>query len=104
MPRTAQIVDDVDHPWMGKPRRFVAMAMPNGDGRFGVEGELVQVVESGGGAVDRLRLLSRAEAEQLRGELAAALRAFDVGEAITGRPCAVRWRYPFDHPTLAEVG
>ena len=101
---------DPCYPWEGNPRRFVAVAMPNGDGRFGVLGELVFLSEQRGHCVDRPKYLSRAEAEQLRDELTAALRAFDaakdlardVAAEIAERPRAYTGPYPIRGKTLAD--
>lgn len=94
---------DPAYPWQGNPRRFLAIAMPNGDRRFGIEGELVFLSEKRGHCRDRLKFLSRAEAEQLRDEINAALRAFDAAKEMA-TAIACRAPYPFrDHRTLAEV-
>jgi hypothetical protein len=103
---------DPSHPWAGHPRTFRAVAMPNGDARFGVAGPLVFLCEQRGGCVDRPKYLSRAEAEQLRDELNAALAApdlarqlsQDIAAAIAERPRAYTGPYPIRGATLAEVG
>lgn len=105
------------YPWAGKPRTFRAVAMLNGDARFGVSGQLVMLVEQRERAQDRPRFLTRAEAEQLRDELDAGLRAFDLAKdfarevvgptaaLLEAKGVACRARYPFrDHRTLAEAG
>jgi hypothetical protein len=101
---------DPAYPYAGNPRQFLAVAMPNGDARFGIEGPLVFLSEKRGSCTDRPRFLSRGEAEQLRDALDAALQTFDVGRvlsAIVGDaddcPKPARAPYPFrDHRTLAE--
>lgn len=95
------------YPWAGHPRIFTAVAMPNGDARFGVAGELVRLTERNpmGGHV-RERLLSRGEAEQLVQELRGALRAFDHARALVEglAPAACTAPYPFaGNRTLAEI-
>ncbi len=99
------------YPWAGHPRVFRAVAMPNGDARFGVSGQLVMLCEQRGKCQDRPRILSRAEAEQLRDEIGAALRAFDLakdfarGVATEVGARAATAPFPFhDHRTLAEAG
>lgn len=107
----------INYPWAGKPRTFRAVAMPNGDARLGVAGQLVLLVEQREGAQDRPRFLTRAEAEQLRDELDAGLRAFDLAKDLArevvgptaalleAKGIACRAPYPFrDHRTLAEAG
>lgn len=101
-----QDVAPVDHPWAGSPRRFSALAMPAGDPRFGVAGELIQVQTYRGGGDPKLQLLSRAEAEQLLAELHGALRCFDHARALVDglAPRAATGSYPFaGHRTLAEI-
>ena len=69
-----------DYPWAGHPRQFSVLAMPNGDDRYGVVGPILQVIERRGEMVPGLKLLSRAEAEQLRDELCRALAALELAE------------------------
>lgn len=115
---------DPSHPHAGNPRTFLAAAMPNGDARFGIEGELVFLCEQRGGCVDRLKYLSRAEAEQLRDALHDALRSLgraaamspdprigsgvleaEMAEPSTAAPRAYRGPYPIrDGGTLADLG
>lgn len=91
------------YPWADNPRVFRAVAMPNGYARFGVAGQLVMLCEQRRQSPDGLRFLSRAEAEQLRDEIDAALRAFDIAKDLA-RGVACRSPYPFrDHRTLPEV-
>jgi hypothetical protein len=91
------------HPWAGNPRVFRAAAMPNGDARFGIAGELVFLCEKRGHCTDKVKYLSRAEAEQLRGEIDNALKAFDLARGLAVS-VASRSPYPFrDHRSLAEV-
>ena len=105
------MAQDHSYPWEGNPRRFVAVAMPNGDARFGVAGQMVFLSEKRGQCVDRPKYLSRDEAAQLRDELTAALRAFDaakhlardVAVEIADRPRAYTGPYPIRGKTLAEV-
>jgi hypothetical protein len=89
--------------------------MPNGDARFKIKGQLVFLKEQRIGINEPRRILTRAEAEQLRDELNAALRAFDVAKyfarEIVGPTAALleakacRSPYPFrDHRTLQETG
>jgi hypothetical protein len=111
---------DQSYPYAGNPRTFRAVAMPNGDARFGVAGPLVFLAEqrasaSSSGAVgreefvDRPKFLTRDEAEQLRDELGAALRCFDLAKElardVAALPRAYRGPYPIrDHGTLADNG
>lgn len=89
-------------PWPGNPRRFYAVAMPNGDSRLKIEGQLVFVKENRVGAREPGSILTRAEAEQLRNELNHALGAFDLAKDLA-RAVACREPYPFrDHRTLAD--
>lgn len=74
------------YPFAGNPRMFRAVAMPNGDARYGIEGQLVFVCEQRGGCVDRPKFLSRAEAEQLHAALDAALRTFALGAELAADP------------------
>jgi hypothetical protein len=112
------------YPFEGNPRTFRAVAMPNGDARFGVDGSMVFLCEqrrpaSGSaavgcdGGVDRPKYLSLAEAEQLHAELGAALRAFDLAKsfaagvvtevAYADRPRPYLGPWPIRGPSLAEV-
>lgn len=94
-----------NHPWLGQPRAFSAIAMPNGDARYGVEGQLVMLSEHRG-AQPKIKLLSRGETEELVRELQGALRTFDRAERMASgdAPGVARGPYPFrDHRTLAEV-
>lgn len=113
-------MDGRAYPFAGHPRTFRAVAMPNGDARYGIEGQLVCLCEQRGsgsssgavgrsGGVDKVRYLSRAEAEQLHAELGHALAAFDLAKDLAGSIAAeIGARassapYPFrDHRTLAE--
>ena len=89
----------VDYPWKGAPRIFSAIAMPQGDRRLGVEGQMVLVIEDRRAALPKERLLSRDEAADLHRQLGAALKVFEVGEAFD----AVT-PYPFvGHRSLAEI-
>ena len=96
------------YPWAGNPRTFRAVAMPNGDKRFSIEGELVFLCEKRGHCVDRRKFLSRAEAEALRDELSAALRCFDVAKElaadVAALPRACTAPFPIRGATLADVG
>ncbi len=71
-------------PWPGKPRRFYAVAMPNGDRRVDArgDGELVFLKENRVGTQEPGSYLTRAEAQQLRNELDAALAVFDLAPAL----------------------
>lgn len=91
------------YPWSGNPRQFSAVAMPNGDAQYGIEGQLVMLTEKRRHCVDRQKVFSRDEAEQLVAELQTALRTFDVAsELATAIGCSAP--YPFrDHRTVAEV-
>lgn len=98
-------------PFAGNPRTFRAVAMPNGDARFGIEGQLVFLCEQRKHCVDRPKYLTRAEAEQLHAELGHALAAFALAKDFAGSIAAeVGARastapYPIhDHRTLAETG
>lgn len=105
---------DQSHPYAGNPRRFVAVAMPNGDAMFGIEGQLVFLTEQRGQCQDRPKFLTRAEAEQLRDALDAALQSFGMAAAMSeffaereaddDRPRAYTGPYPIRGSTLAEVG
>jgi hypothetical protein len=101
-----------NYPFAGNPRIYRAVAMPNGDARFGIAGPLVLMIEQRKYCVDKPRLLTRAEAEGLRNELDAALRAFDlakdfvrvVAEEMVDRPRAYHGPWPTrSHPTLADA-
>lgn len=103
-----------NYPFAGNPRIYRAVAMPNGDARFGIAGPLVLVIEQRKHCVDKPRLLTRAEAEGLRDELDAALRAFDLAKGFAetvacelgdpDRPRAYHGAWPIrSHPTLADV-
>lgn len=114
-------------PWPGNPRRFYAMAMPNGDKRLGIEGQLVFVQERRVGLKELGNVLTRAEAEALHDELGHALRAFDLARDLARdvaaevgaagvptssclaagqqeRPSAYLGPYPIRGETLADVG
>lgn len=93
----------VDYPWEGQPRHFTAAAMPQGDPQFGVEGHLVLVIESRGGAIPRQKLYSRAEAAQLYDQLRQALGAFTLGESLAQEPGGAHGPFPFNHRSMAEV-
>lgn len=100
-------------PWPGNPRRFYAMAMPNGDKRIDarIEGPLVFVREQRVGLQEPGNIYTRAEAEQLYAELGRALAAFDLAREIASavaievgdRPRAYVGPYPICGKTLAEV-
>lgn len=101
-------------PWAGNPRRFYAIAMPNGDKRLGIEGQLVFVQEQRVGLKEPGNILTRAKAEALHAELGRALRAFDLAKEMAievaaevgaaERPSAYLGPYPIRGKTLAEVG
>lgn len=99
-------------PWPGNPRRFYAIAMPNGDKRAGIEGQLVFVKEQRAGTKEPGSVLTRAEAEQLLRELQRALDTFGVAEALArdvaapvgDRPRAYTGPWPIRGPSLADVG
>lgn len=101
-------------PWAGNPRRFYAIAMPNGDKRLGIEGQLVFVQEQRVGLKEPGNILTRAEAEALHLELGCALRAFDLAKELAGsvatevayadRPRPYLEPWPIRGPSLAEVG
>lgn len=96
----------VEYPFAGHPRRFTAVAMPNGVARFGVDGPLVMVVErASNGGHERTRYLSRDEAEEMADQLRGALRVFDLAPRLVEglAPRACRAAYPFVHRSLAEV-
>lgn len=105
---------DPAYPYAGNPRRFVAVAMPNGDAMFGVEGQLVFLTEQRGQCQDRPKFLTRVEAEQLRDALDAALQYFGMAAAMSeffterdanpDRPCAYTGPYPVRGATLADLG
>jgi hypothetical protein len=105
---------DPAYPYAGNPRRFVSVAMPNGDAMFGIEGQLVFLTEQRGQCQDRPKFLTRAEAEQLRDALDAAIRSFGMAAAMSehfaerdadpDRPRAYTGPYPIHGMTLAEVG
>ena len=105
----AMDVRDIDYPWQGQPRGFTAVAMPQGDPTYGVEGQLVLVLESRGGGMAKQKLYSRGEAERLYEQLRQALSAYRVGEAILAEcdhadcPRPALGPFPFNHRTLAEV-
>lgn len=100
-------------PWPGNPRRFYAMAMPNGGKRIDpqIEGPLVFVREQRVGLQEPGNIYTRAEAEQLYDELGRALRAFDLAKEmarevaceIGARPMPYLGPYPIRGATLAEV-
>jgi len=99
-------------PWPGNPRRFYAVAMPNGDPRLGIEGQAVFLKEQRVGVKEPGSILTRAEAEQLLAELGAALRAFDLAkelaagfaEEVAYRPRPYAGPWPIRGATLAETG
>ncbi len=95
-------------PWPGKPRRFYAVAMPNGDKRVDVrvDGELVFLKELRVGVQEPGCILTRAEAEQLRDELNTALRTFRVARVLASddAPRAYLGPYPIRGATLADTG
>lgn len=94
---------ETSHPYAGRPRRFLALAMPNGDQRCGVEGPLVMLIEKRASGPDKLRMFTRDEAAQLARELEHALGAFEVAKDLAGA-VACRSPYPFrDHRTMAEI-
>ena len=97
-----------DFPWPDKPRQFVAVAMPHGDARHGIEGQLIQLTERrGDGGPIRLKLLARSEAEDLVQQLRGALRVFDLAPRLADdlAPKASHAPYPNPaHRSLAEVG
>ena len=90
------------------PRTFTALAMPRADHP---EGHAVLLVESCGRS-RRERVFSRAEAEQVRAQLDAALRAFFVGESFTDssgpealvEAAARAFGFPVDALTGAGLG
>lgn len=100
-------------PWPGNPRRFYAMAMPNGDKRIGdsIEGPLVFVREQRVGLEEPGTIYTRAEAEALYDELGRALRAFGLAKSMAQSvACDVADRarpylgpYPIRGKTLADV-
>lgn len=108
------------YPYASDERDFSAMAMPQGDRRNGVAGPLVQIIERRRHCIDKVRMLTQAEAAALHFELGEALRAFDLAKqlaadvvaascsAALGRqdtPRAATAPYPFrDHGTLADHG
>lgn len=100
---------DIDYPWQGQPRGFTAVAMPQGDPTYGVEGQLVLVLESRGGGMAKQKLYSRDEAERLYEQLRQALGAYQVGETISAdcdhadSPRAALGPFPFNHRTLAQI-
>lgn len=108
IPRAVDLCE-IDYPWQGQPRGFTAMAMPQGDPAYGVEGQLVLVIESRGGGVPKQKFYSRGEAERLYDQLRQALGAYEAGEAITAgcdhdcRPRPALGPFPFNHRTLAEI-
>jgi hypothetical protein len=91
-------------------RNFIAVARPNGDGRLGVPGPLVHLMEvAQNGQIGRERILSEDEARRQVAALNRALRALDEGRRWDaqggGEPVAAGGHYPFrSHRTLAEVG
>lgn len=99
-------VKDPYLPWPGNPRRFYAVAMPNGDARLGIEGQLVYLKEHRVGAKEPGSILTRAEAEQLRDELTIALRTFRVARALAAPdgPRPYLGPYPVRGTTLADTG
>ncbi len=91
-------------------RQFSAFARPCGDAAFGIAGPLVEVHERRKHCLEKVRVLTRAEAEQLHAELGAALRAFALAKDFAGGIAsetgarASTAPYPFrDHRTLEEV-
>lgn len=85
-------------------RRFIALAMPQGDNWLGVHGPLVKIVEFEGERVRREVPYSEAEARALVSALNQALRALDVGRRYNGEgPSAALGHYPFSHQSLAEI-
>lgn len=97
---------DPAHPYAGNPRRFVAVAMPNGDAQFGVSGPLVFLTEQRGHCQDRPKFLALAEAQQLHAALGEALATFAHGAMMASddRPQAYAGPYPIRGVTLAQVG
>jgi hypothetical protein len=98
-------------PWAGNPRRFYAVAMPNGDATLGIEGHLVFLQERRVGVKEPGSVLTRAEAEDLHAELGRALGAFalakdlarEIAAEIGDRPRAYTGPWPIRGKTLAEV-
>lgn len=95
-------------PWPGKPRRFYAIAMPNGDARIDarITGPLVFVKENRVGVKQPGSILTRAEAEQLRDELTRALGTFSLAEELAAdadRPRPYLGPYPIRGPSLADI-
>ncbi len=82
------------HPYAGNPRQFVAVAMPNGDAQFGVDGQLVFLCEQRGGCQDRPKFLTVAEAEQLRAALDDALRTFPMAKTMASPDFPRAYRAP----------
>ncbi len=94
------------YPFKGNPRVFRAVAMPNGDAHYGIEGPLVFLCEQRGHCQDRPKFLSLAEARQLHAALGQALGTFAVGAALAedgDRPRAYTGPFPIRGPSLAEV-
>jgi len=94
---------DGAYPWAGRPRTFMAAAMPQGDRAAGVAGPLVFISERRAGAQDRPRYLTPDEARALRDEIDGALRAFDLARDLAE---AVAYRGPWpikSHRTLEQM-
>lgn len=97
-------------------RTFRAVAMPNGDARAGLEGPMVQIIEylkvEKRRGVFAVRVLTIAEAAQLRDALDAALAApalarelaAGIATELSERPRAYTGPYHIHGGTLAEVG
>jgi len=92
-------------------RRFRAFARPQGYPDLRLPGGVVEIHERPAHGPQKLRVLGRAEAEQLHAELGAALRAFDlardiardVAAEIGDRPRAYTGPDPIRGQTLADV-
>lgn len=94
------------------PRRFVALARPQGDLQTGTAGPLVEIlIRDPALRLERVMVFTRAEAEALCAELRGALRAFalaehlaeEVAADIAQRPRPYLGPYPARGPSLAEV-
>lgn len=86
-------------------RRFAAFARPQGYPDLGLPGAVVEIHERPDHGAMKLRVLTRAEAEQLHAELGQALRVFAVGAELVAsdRPAAYLGPYPIRGKTLAEL-
>ena len=94
-------------------RAFTAFARPQGHPDLGLAGPVIEVHERVRHGLATVKVLTRAEAEQLHAEIGEALRAFDLAKALacevaievgcSERPQAYIGPYPIRGKTLADV-